>query len=140
MLAQAPVWAIVMILIVGMLMINMIIIIIMLFRLKIPVVTLFNWRCCLRGSRLGLLLRPYNGRAPARVGCWGIGAASGLDVGGRVYGIAASVAIVSLRDVGDHQFVVDAASEWAVGRLSFFNPALTRHDAGAGCTLAARRW
>jgi hypothetical protein len=138
MLTQALVWAIVMILILGVMMI--IVLIIMLFVLKIPVVVLFDRRRCLLGSRLSLLLRPCNGRAPPRLGCWGIGAASGLDVGWRVHGIAASVAIATLGHVGDDQFVVDACAKWAVGRLSLFDPALTRHDTGAGCALSARRW
>ncbi len=138
--AQALVWAIVMILIliVGMLMV--IVLIIMLFGLKIPVVAVFDWRRCLRGSRLSLLLRPCNGRAAARLGCWGIGAASGLHVRGWVDGIAATVAIASLGHVGDDQLVVDACAKGAVSRLSLFDSALTRHDTGAGCALAASRW
>jgi len=140
MLTQALVWAIVMILVLIMGVMMIIVLIIMLFVLKIPVVVLFDRRRCLLGSRLSLLLRPCNGRAPARLGCWGIGAASGLDVGGRVHGIAASIAIATLGHIGDDQFVVDACAKWAVGRLSLFDPALTRHDTGAGCALSARRW
>jgi hypothetical protein len=142
--AQARVWAIVMILILilisimGVMMIIMIII--MLFVLKIPVVALFDWRLCLRDSRLSLLLRPCNGRTPSRLGCRGIGAASALDAGGRVDGIAASVAIASLGHVGNDQFVVDACAKGAISRLSLFDPTLTGHDTGAGCALAARRW
>jgi hypothetical protein len=102
--AQARVWAIVMILILISIMgvMMFILLISMLFVLKIPVVALFDWRRCLRDSRLSWLLRPCNGHTPTRLGCRGIGAASALDAGGRVDGIAASVAIVSLRDVGDH--------------------------------------
>jgi hypothetical protein len=129
------VWAVMMILIVFM----MIIIIVNMFGLEIPVVALFNGRRRLCGRRLRLLLRSRNECATPRLGYWGIGAASGLAVGGRVDGIAASVPIASLGDVGDDQFMVDAAAEWAVSRLSFFNPALTCHDTGAGCALAARR-
>jgi hypothetical protein len=137
MLAQALVWVIVMILILIVAM--MIIMIIMLLGLIIPFAALFDRQRCLLRSRLSWLLCPCNGRAPARLSCWGIGTASGLDLGGRVDGIAASVAIASLGDVGDDQFVVDACAKWTVSRLSLFDPALTRHDTGARCALAARR-
>jgi hypothetical protein len=139
--AQARVWAImVMIMILIMNVMMAIVIVVMLFLLEILVVALFGRRRCLRDSRLSLLLRPCNGHTLTRLGCWGIGAASVLDLGWWVHGIAASVAIVSLGDVGNDQFVVDASAEGAISRLPLFDPTLTRHDARAGCTRAASRW
>jgi hypothetical protein len=67
---------------------------------------------------------------PALVGSRGFGATSSFVVRW-IDGVTASVAVTTLRNIRDDQFVIDTAPEWPALRLSLFDSTLACHHTGA---------